>query len=472
VSVKTQEGDTITIRFSSAQGNDEEAMQTVDKFNLAYEVEGDLSEDEHAALTKILSGIGELADDFFSSDQRPEYISPFTYANSTNNLNIDFLSDFDSQLLAGFDLSFSTSGDSSGNFNSNNLDLSYEFDQVAEAQKLALDYEVGMKQTTFTVDMSVFGQQDDQQLKNYVDSMEKSFEGSNKIEKKDDKSDSRIAMDERYQQHTSADFSMFKSAFSNMSSQANRYSQLETLAAQKFNNGRELVSNLTKQMITSDPRYVDSANKNNQLGAGISKLADFNAEFNSTVGIVAYSTNVNMSQSTSTVSSKGYQGVTQEKNLESSSVKKYGGERVERENKQNYTINTAIEGNRVVGLDQHHKASSEVKNYEYIIDDKKGLTLALTKHDIMQSSDESKIRLIEGLWLEKSSNMKNKASAEMLLDGYRPKGIKQQQHYAHQQLAKLIGDLSPYIDDQKAIDKLDGKLNSINEFMIKNKGLR
>ncbi|MDX1350934.1 MAG: hypothetical protein R3279_11830, partial [Putridiphycobacter sp.] len=33
-----------------------------------YEVDGDLSETEHQALTQVLSGVGEMADEFFKAD--------------------------------------------------------------------------------------------------------------------------------------------------------------------------------------------------------------------------------------------------------------------------------------------------------------------------------------------------------------------------------------------------------------------
>ncbi|NRA62132.1 MAG: hypothetical protein HRU25_14785 [Psychrobium sp.] len=107
VTVQTQEGDSIVISFSSAQGNDEDKMQLVDSFALSYEVDDDLSESEHQALTQILAGIGELADDFFAVTQQAKAYQPHDvgtrdYINA--DFNLDFLSDFDNQQLAGFDL--------------------------------------------------------------------------------------------------------------------------------------------------------------------------------------------------------------------------------------------------------------------------------------------------------------------------------------------------------------------------------
>lgn len=64
LSVKTKEGDVINIAFHSAQGYDEETGETTDEFSISYEVDGDLSETEHQALTQVLSGVGEMADEF------------------------------------------------------------------------------------------------------------------------------------------------------------------------------------------------------------------------------------------------------------------------------------------------------------------------------------------------------------------------------------------------------------------------
>jgi len=467
ISIETQEGDTITISLSSAQGNDEEMMQSVDSFQLAYEVDGDLSDEEHAALTKILGGIGELADDFFANPQQKDYSPAYTWAQPSANLNIDFLSDFDSQLLAGFDLSFSTSGGGGDNLTRNNLDLSYQFDHMAMTQQLAVDYESGMKQTEFSVDMSIIGQQDDQQLANYLAAMEQSFQANNNIEHKNEKTDSRMTMDKRHQQHASADFAMFKSAFNNMSSQANRYTQLATLATQQFDNGLELVSNLAKEVITKDPRYVDNISDNNQLGAGISQLADFSAQFKFKIGLTATTNNLSLSQTTSTTNSKDYQGVSQQKELQDSSTKKYGGDTIERANQLNYSVNAAIEGHSLVALDQQQSASSEFKRFDYVIDENDRIINILVDYSIEETQEQSSIRIVKDLWLQQNSSKQSQASSKILTQGFRQVGVSQQQSYSHQQLVQLIGDLTPLIDNEEAIKDLNKKLNDVNAFMEK-----
>ena len=64
-----------------------------------------MSEAEHQALTEVLAGVGEMADEFFKVSQ---------YANSRyvpvnqGDMNLDFLADFNHQQLSGFDVLFST----------------------------------------------------------------------------------------------------------------------------------------------------------------------------------------------------------------------------------------------------------------------------------------------------------------------------------------------------------------------------
>ncbi|WP_352311455.1 hypothetical protein, partial [Psychrobacter sp. W2-37-MNA-CIBAN-0211] len=75
-------------------------------------------------------------------------------------------------------------------------------------------------------------------------------------------------------------FALFKGAFTSMSAAAERYSNLESLADQHFNDGRAMVADLVDNMITNDARYQGLGNKApNTLGASISKLADFDATF-------------------------------------------------------------------------------------------------------------------------------------------------------------------------------------------------
>lgn len=464
LTIQTQEGDTITISFSSAQGNDEESMQTVDTFKLAYEVDGELSKEEHAALNKMLTGVGELADDFFAESKHAGYATFYEARQTGNDLNIDFLSNFDNAILSGVDLSFSTSGGGGDSFTQHNLDLSYQFDPLLQSQQLDLEFQSGLKQTDFSIDMSVFGKKDEQQLKQYLAVMEQSFEQNNELKNTAGRSELQQSMDKRFQQQASSDFSMFKSAFSTMSEQANRYSQIATLAEQEFNGGRALVAELTKQTITSDPRYTETLNKN-QLGAGISGLADFSAQFNFNVDFIETVQSLDISQKTTNNASGGYQGVSQQKEISSDSQKRSGPDSVKQQHKQEYTVNAAIEGNSLVGLNQKHNKMSEHKTHQYVFDDNDKFIKVMTKIDVEQSSDESNIKLIQGLWLEQSAKETEKTSTEVSLNGNIPTDVKRTNNYSHQQLTKLIGDLKPLIDNEEAIEKLNEKRRSIDSFM-------
>ncbi|XQF94164.1 hypothetical protein ACOBV9_23085 (plasmid) [Pseudoalteromonas espejiana] len=75
-------------------------------------------------------------------------------------------------------------------------------------------------------------------------------------------------------------FALFKALLRSMSSAAERYSNLESLAEQQFNDGRAMVADLVDSMITNDPPCQGLGNKApNTLGTGISKLADLMLPF-------------------------------------------------------------------------------------------------------------------------------------------------------------------------------------------------
>ncbi|HCP97149.1 MAG TPA: hypothetical protein DIT74_05480, partial [Pseudoalteromonas sp.] len=98
------------------------------EFSVSYEVDGDLSETEHQALTQVLSGVGEMADEFFKAKQSA--YSRYVPANQAD-LDLSFLSNFDNKELSGFDLYFSTSEGNTGDADGallgidNELNLSY-----------------------------------------------------------------------------------------------------------------------------------------------------------------------------------------------------------------------------------------------------------------------------------------------------------------------------------------------------------
>lgn len=267
ISVKTKEGDSVVINLNSVQSYDRENHENISILELSYDVDGDLSDKEHAAMTEMLAGIGGLADEYFSTMENLNFRS-----RTAPEFNMDFLNDFDNQQLASFDLSF-LSQDIAGN-NQNHLNVGYEFDIKDEQQTLDFDFDNGQNQIAFNVDMSVYGQQDEQQMMQYLDAMEGSFLENNVADENDD----RIDIGEKEREQAASTFAIFKEIFQSMSEKANEFTELEKIADENFMNGRELVSELTKKVINHDPRYVENS-QSNKLGEGVSILADFKAEF-------------------------------------------------------------------------------------------------------------------------------------------------------------------------------------------------
>ena len=314
LSVKTKEGDVINITFNSSQGYDEETGEAVDGFSLSYEVNGDLSEAEHKALTQVLSGVGEMADEFFKVSENS--FNPLIVPNQAD-MSLDFLAGFNSEQLTGFDVSFSTTQNKDLDSKENTLDLSYSIDEASNQQALVFKAVGGQNDIDFALDMSTIGAKDKQQMQQYLASLDQSLEDSRVNSTQDDKESAYGRKDDEVMLQG---FALFKSAFTSMSSAAERYSKLESLASQQFNNGRAIVADLVDNMITNDPRYQGLGDKApNTLGAGISKLADFDATFSYALDNGDYQpkSTIELSQATDRTQLGDLSGVTQSKNVSS-----------------------------------------------------------------------------------------------------------------------------------------------------------
>lgn len=462
LSVKTKEGDTINITFNSSQGYDESAGKTADNFSLSYEVEGDLSEAEHQALTEVLAGVGEMADEFFKVSQ---------YANSRyvpvnqGDMNLDFLADFNHQQLSGFNVSFSTTQNDALDTGENTLDLSYSIDEASNQQALVFKSESGQNEIDFALDMSTIGAKDTQQMQQYLASLDQSLEDS-RVNSTEDSKDSAFGRkgDKTMQQG----FELFKGAFASMSSAAERYSSIESLADKQFNDGRAMVADLVDNMITNDPRYQGLGNSTqNSLGAGISKLADFDAKFEFAMDRGDYQpkSNVALSQATEQQKSGELKGVTQSKNV--SSHFDYQNTRPDYyDSEESYNINTAVKNNELVGLDQYQQIDIDKKTYQYNQDKSQyELKMALTE----KTTHESNIRLINDIWLESNENSHKMDKKERINEIGEQDNFKNTNHYSHNKLVTLIGDLDKLAQDKDARREYLTQLSQVNFFMDNNK---
>ncbi|WP_405597274.1 MULTISPECIES: hypothetical protein [unclassified Pseudoalteromonas] len=460
LSVKTKEGDVINITFNSAQGYDENTGEATDDFSLSYEVNGDLSKAEHQALTQVLSGVGEMADEFFKTKQSSH--SSYVPLNQTD-ISLDFLTGFNHQQLSGFDVSFSTTDGETILPSENNLNLSYNIDAASNQQALVYKSESGQNEVDFTLDMSTFGGQDINQMQQYITTLDKSLEGSRR-NSFDETNDSAFGHkgDEKMKQG----FALFKDAFTSMSSAAERYSRIESVASQQFTNGRELVSDLVDNMITNDPRYQGlGSSEKNTLGAGISKLADFDAAFSFAMDRGDYQpkSSIELSQATEQEKLGKFSGVTQSKNA-STRFDYQDSHPNTYDKKESYNIGTAVKNNELVGLDQSYKADVDKKTYQFNPEKSQyEIKMALKEQTISESS----IRFINDIWLEKNQDSYSMDKKERINSNSTQDEFKRTSSHSHSKLVTLIGDLDKLATDKNVRREYLTNLSQVNFFMDK-----
>ncbi|MEI8625936.1 hypothetical protein P4S67_18500 [Pseudoalteromonas sp. B137] len=460
LSVKTKEGDVINIIFNSSQGYDENTGEAIDGFGISYEVNGNLSEAEHKALTQVLSGVGEMADEFFKVSENS--FNPLIVPNQTD-MSLDFLAGFNSEQLIGFDVSFSTTQNKDLDSKENTLDLSYSIDEASNQQALVFKAASGQNDIDFALDMSTIGAKDTQQMQQYLASLDQSLEDSRVNSTKDDK---ESAFGRKGDEAMLQGFALFKGAFASMSSAAERYSNLESLADQQFNDGRAMVADLVDNMVANDSRYQGLGNKApNTLGAGISKLADFDATFSYALDNGDYQpkSSIELSQATKQSQLGELSGVTQSKNVSSHFDYQYS--RPDYYNKEeSYNVGTAVKNKELVGLDQSHEVDVDTKMFEFNPQTNQyELQMAMQE----QTVSKSDIRLIDDIWLEENENSYNMNKKERVESDEKQDEFKKTSSHSHNKLVTLIGDLDKLAENKNVRREYLTNLSQVNFFMDK-----
>lgn len=460
LSVKTKEGDVINITFNSSQGYDEKTGEAVDGFSLSYEVNGDLSEAEHKALSQVLSGVGEMADEFFNVGENS--FSSHIVSNQAD-MNVDFLAGFNSEQLAGFNVSFSTTQNDALDTGENNLDLSYSIDEASNQQAFVFTSESGQNEIDFALDMSTIGSKDTQQMQQYLASLDQSLEDSRVNSTENDKNS---AFGRKGDETMQQGFALFKGAFASMSSAAERYSNLESLAEQQFNDGRAMVADLVDNMITNDPRYQGVGNKApNTLGAGVSKLADFDAKFSYALDSDLYQpkSTIELSQATEQTQLGELSGVTQSKAVSSHFDYQYSRPDYY-DKEESYNVGTAVKNKELVGLDQFHEVDVDTKMYAFNPQTNQyELQMAMQE----QTVSKSDIRLIDDIWLETNENSHNMSKKERVESDEKQAEFKTTSSHTHNKLVTLIGDLDKLAENKNVRREYLTNLSQVNFFMDK-----
>ncbi|ALQ10534.1 hypothetical protein WNY97_16225 [Pseudoalteromonas fuliginea] len=460
LSVKTKEGDVINITFNSSQGYDEKTGEAIDGFGISYEVNGNLSEAEHGALTQVMAGVGEMADEFFKVSENS--FNPLIVPNQTD-MSLDFLAGFNSEQLAGFNVSFSTTQNDALDTDQNTLDLSYSVDEALNQQALVFKAAGGQNDIDFALDMSTIGAKDTQQMQQYLASLDQSLEDSRVNSSEDDK---KSAFGRKGDEAMQQGFALFKGAFASMSAAAERYSNLESLADQHFNDGRAMVADLVDNMITNDARYQGLGNKApNTLGAGISKLADFDATFSYALDNGDYQpkSTIELSQATEQAQLGELSGVTQSKNVSSHFDYQYSRPDYY-DKEESYNVNTAVKNKELVGLDQSHEVDVDTKMFEFNPQTNQyELQMAMQE----QTVSKSDIRLIDDIWLEENENSYNMNKKERVESDEKQDEFKKTSSHSHNKLVTLIGDLDKLAENKNVRREYLTNLSQVNFFMDK-----
>ena len=460
LSIKTKEGDVINITFNSSLGYDEKTGEAVDGFSLSYEVNGDLSEEEHKALSQVLNGVGEMADEFFKVSENS--FSPLIVPNQTD-MSLDFLAGFNSEQLAGFNVSFSTTQNDAHDTGENNLDLSYSIDEASNQQALVFKSEGGHNEIDFALDMSTIGGKDTQQMQQYLASLDQSLEDIRVNSTEDEK---KSAFGRKGDETMQQGLALFKGAFASMSSAAERYSNIESLADQQFNDGRAMVADLVDNMIINDSRYQGLDDKApNTLGAGISKLADFDATFSYALDNGDYQPKsiIELSQATEQTQLVDLSGVTQSKNVSSHFDYQYSRPDYY-DKEESYNVGTAVKNRELVGLDQSHEVDVDTKMFEFNPQTNQyELQMAMQE----QTVSKSDIRLIDDIWLEENENSYNMNKKERVESDEKQDEFKKTSSHSHNKLVTLTGDLDKLAENKDVRREYLTNLSQVNFFMDK-----
>ena len=254
-----------------------------------------------------------------------------------------------------------------------------------------------------------------------------------------------------------------------MSSAAERYSTIESIAAQQFTDGRAMVAGLVDNMITNDVRYQGlNSETNNTLGAGISKLADFDANFSFSKEPEGRSLRPKISmalgQETEQHTSGKLMSMTQNKTVASDFD--YQLTRPDSyDKKESYNIGTVVKDQELVGLDQQHKVQMSKETYQFNPDKNQyELKSSINKKSI----DESNIRLINDIWLETKETSHTKNTKERIANDGKSDEFHRTNHHSHKKLMTLIGDLDKLAENKHVKRDYLIALDKVNFFMDNN----
>ncbi|WDE13670.1 hypothetical protein [Thalassomonas haliotis] len=451
LSVKTREGDVVTIEFSSSQGYEQASGNTLDSFELSYEADGELSEQEHQALQGVFARVGQLADDYFPAGGGDGY-NVFGNGAGDHDFTLDVLNNFDTGQLAGVDLSIGLWEGNEGDFRTERLDYNYAFDAKNQQQSLKLDWlTAGAREVSFAIDSSAIGHLDETQLAQYLAVIDNSYQEVSKNQSS------------RFNTITPTALASYKTALSSIFSLADQHSgQMGFSEPGSGNNGR-LAADLTNEMLKTDSRYQAMANDEEELfKEGFSSLADFDSTF--VIGEENQKGHINLTlkQETTSSQSRDYSGVEQTKAYDVTTLRGYaetGSKTVD--TSEQYNIKAATKGGSVLAVDQEHKFDSKEQKGASV-----GGGISTATEIVTQSIDTSSLRLIEDIWTQDISHNKETTSQSTTFYGKEVKYQSRKSSQEASQTSTLIADIDKLKDNKLMREKYAPELLKVNQFML------
>jgi hypothetical protein len=227
-----------------------------------------------------------------------------------------------------------------------------------------------------------------------------------------------------------------------------------------------MVADLVDNMIINDSRYQGLDDKApNTLGAGISKLADFDATFSYALDNGDYQPKsiIELSQATEQTQLVDLSGVTQSKNVSSHFDYQYSRPDYY-DKEESYNVGTAVKNRELVGLDQSHEVDVDTKMYAFNPQTNQyELQMAMQE----QTVSKSDIRLIDDIWLEANENSHNMSKKERVESDEKQAEFKTTSSHSHNKLVTLIGDLDKLAENKDVRREYLTNLSQVNFFMDK-----
>ena len=461
--VTTNEGDEIKISLSFNSNKNADELTYGKSVSLNYSISGDINAKEQQAFDELLAAVAEASDALLNGAEYKELIG---------------MEVFDGSQLEGFRLDLGGAEVASGEAR-NRYRFEYHHDDKKQHlyfdHSLTTGYNIGLRPiiansvATMSLSSNIGGSYDQGAVQTMLDVL---AQGSSVAHKND-------TAQEKQPENNYASTTLFSNAVQTLFKTAERLGKAIDHANKHLDNSVALANEMFKQISATDPRYqgIDAQEKD-RIQSGFSTLADHQLSFEQQNGVFSklaqgydvvkkmsfeelyadrnhYSANFNQQTTNREItdsSNKSGYNVKQTRNYEADAEKKYDQQQTgfiarnhtvkdKWQASENYSVNlAAIEGS-IVGLDQNRKRAESRDSFTYL-----GSGQYMRKESAELSEAQSKIRILDGFWVEKNS-YENKGFRQFsLYNGRREEDLDKSSivyvpHNIKQETLSMIGDL-------------------------------